>query len=100
HTRFSRDWSSDVCSSDLFPFFLEIGQGTDHHGLRPLIAQGIGQLLPGDYPVPLHPLRGHGDQLRQKEILFQVLVDRMEIFGNMRSEERRVGKECRNRTSW
>src|SRR5690606_39284112 len=20
HTRFSRDWSSDVCSSDLFPF--------------------------------------------------------------------------------
>src|SRR3989304_4824722 len=22
HTRCSRDWSSDVCSSDLFPFFL------------------------------------------------------------------------------
>src|SRR5690606_40842410 len=24
HTRFSRDWSSDVCSSDLFDFLLKV----------------------------------------------------------------------------
>src|SRR5690606_40502542 len=31
HTRFSRDWSSDVCSSDLAPnAALEAGDGADH----------------------------------------------------------------------
>src|SRR5207302_2264759 len=31
HTRFSRDWSSDVCSSDLIQVFMNRGfQGTDH----------------------------------------------------------------------
>src|SRR5690606_41022885 len=28
HTRFSRDWSSDVCSSDLFTRTLHLGAGT------------------------------------------------------------------------
>src|SRR5439155_18135372 len=63
HTRWPRDWSSDVCSSDLYPAKL------------PSIAgyfAGDGQ---------------RGRALRQPE------------FGRWRSEERRVGKECRSRWS-
>src|SRR5690606_40265587 len=57
HTRFSRDWSSDVCSSDLMPSSLP---PAPRH--------------PGP-PAPHHPPVG------------------------ARSEERRVGKECRSRCS-
>src|SRR6266511_3803051 len=56
HTRFSRDWSSDVCSSDL------------------------GFLL-------------NGRQVKMRG------VDRGAPGGLDRSEERRVGKECRSRWS-
>src|SRR5215203_7197340 len=57
HTRYWRDWSSDVCSSDLAP---------------PLAPPGAGELRPD--------ARRAGD-------------------GAARSEERRVGKECRSRWS-
>src|SRR5699024_11699807 len=67
HTRSKRDWSSDVCSSDLRQRGLLVGAANVLHG----IVQLIGQLQPLD--------GGHG------VILFAVL----------RSEERRVGKECR-----
>src|SRR5215208_8116906 len=61
HTRWPRDWSSDVCSSDL-----------GRRGRVQLLQQ-----VPG---------RGRGDQAgRQRE--------------ERRSEERRVGKECRSRWS-
>src|SRR5690606_39772664 len=62
HTRFSRDWSSDVCSSDL----RELQDGQAVH---------VGVLYEvGD--VPVH-----------------------EYVAGTRSEERRVGKECRSRWS-
>src|SRR5690606_39422791 len=72
HTRFSRDWSSDVCSSDL--------NVDDFNGLgerKGLIVKIVdifdfnGSWLPG-----LH-----------------------RFVGNNRSEERRVGKECSTRGS-
>src|SRR5436309_12708686 len=59
HTRFSRDWSSDVCSSDL-------------------------QL----HRLPRRPGDHQGDQRRGPG------ADAVR-----RSEERRVGKECRSRWS-
>src|SRR5690606_40950886 len=48
HTRFSRDWSSDVCSSDLELFVLFQGrlEVADDHALR-------GQLLLGPGPGAL-----------------------------------------------
>src|SRR5712675_1401712 len=65
HTRCSRDWSSDVCSSDLYA---RLGQG---FFLRPGL--GIGGYY-GSHHAPVAP-------------------------GLQRSEERRVGKECRSRWS-
>src|SRR5690606_40371819 len=87
HTRFSRDWSSDVCSSDL-----EI--------INRLIKQGL--LFQKDNPND-----------NRSQLIFLSDAGRMEVFklfekmetlgyiatGELRSEERRVGKECRSRWS-
>src|SRR2546429_6704031 len=71
HTRCSRDWSSDVCSSDL-PFVVEV--------VRVVGAQAVG--------VHLVAAVGFADE-DIAPVFFVVL----------RSEERRVGKECRSRWS-
>src|SRR5436309_15616659 len=75
HTRFSRDWSSDVCSSDLHPapplpdrtpLWGDVVRRSDVEAAAPGDHQGRGR-------PPSRP--------RAQE----------------RSEERRVGKECRSR---
>src|SRR5690625_1606828 len=38
HTRWPRDWSSDVCSSDLVEYSLLIGLPKFHHGIRNRVA--------------------------------------------------------------
>src|SRR5690606_40928097 len=51
HTRFSRDWSSDVCSSDL-----KLSERADAIGIS---------FKPQDYPVELYSLSGKcGAQMR------------------------------------
>src|SRR2546427_8418485 len=77
HTRFDCDWSSDVCSSDLIYL---------HHNVNAL---GIMKLNVADV-LPIDAL------------FFQVFVEVQGTIGfflAMRSEERRVGKECRSRWS-
>src|SRR2546430_12728719 len=71
HTRFDCDWSSDVCSSDL----CEINDDLHAEGLP----------LPGDPPLPEKYGMENGK--------------RAEEYYGLRSEERRVGKECRSRWS-
>src|SRR3712207_8562556 len=84
HTRYWRDWSSDVCSSDLQLLIL------DDWGPEPLTAEQSRDLL-----EIVEDRYGRGALL----ITSQVPVDRWyELFGS-RSEERRVGKECRSRWS-
>src|SRR5690606_41115292 len=83
HTRFSRDWTSDVCSSDLDPV------AVDPAGDAPLT-------VPAD--VRLFALRQatfHVAPLEHHEMDDLVLL----LEANERSEERRVGKECRARRS-
>src|SRR5438445_1507403 len=81
HTRYWRDWSSDVCSSDLLTtnkteFFLGAQQG---EVMR--LAEELG--LVGRQGVD------HVSQLFARGVaLGEVVV--------IRSEERRVGKECRS----
>src|SRR5687768_18240544 len=76
HTRCSRDWSSDVCSSDL-------GVGE-----RVLADERIGKVSVVGAGMRSHP----GVAAR----VFETLGEH-EINIEMRSEERRVGKECTTR---
>src|SRR5207253_5782973 len=91
HTRWPRDWSSDVCSSDLL--------------LRLVVQAGL--------PIRLRDVE---EQRRQRtdavdeDVLLGGLLELAEIVVHLRlrrvlarllevgrSEERRVGKECRSR---
>src|SRR5256885_3181706 len=84
HTRLQGDWSSDVCSSDL--------QLHVHaHAVDPLARLGdqLGARL-GD--------RLQVDVAREPMVAAQRARDVGELL-HRRSEERRVGKECRSRWS-
>src|SRR3546814_1125960 len=74
------DWSSDVCSSDLYS--VHAGREPGFH-----LDAGAGRAGPGN-PVPAIAVAIYGAEVRRRA-LFAVpgLEDR-------RSEERRVGKEC------
>src|SRR5690606_40805078 len=86
HTRFSRDWSSDVCSSDLFKlrYAPHFGMFETHAG-SDLIAQ-------------LEFMADEGFTALEDNELMSRPVPLQERIG-ARSEERRVGEECRSRWS-
>src|SRR2546430_13583985 len=87
HTRFDCDWSSDVCSSDLFVLV----------GLF-VLAAGI-FFVTGAGPLsPKYRLKTYLPDASQLARGAPVRLDGVEV-GNVRSEERRVGKECRSRWS-
>src|SRR5699024_12230023 len=89
HTRSKRDWSSDVCSSDL---------GTDNteSTYNDLIQNGFEQIK---------NLQEQNEYLKAQQSGLDVLSEKwQELQGqiddnndSIRSEERRVGKECRPR---
>src|SRR5690606_39974788 len=59
HTSFSRDWSSDVCSSDLLPaaaFFLK--PGAPHPAASELSRTGVEEPFPRDCCIPKRRLVG------------------------------------------
>src|SRR5690348_18320595 len=78
HTRWTGDWSSDVCSSDL----------VEQHD----VWAALGNLLQPDGSIGRRRRHGEqrlfGDRRREQTSRHQRIV---------RSEERRVGKECRSR---
>src|SRR3712207_8288989 len=76
HTRYWRDWSSDVCSSDL----------RARPGFRP------GRAEPGRGAMVSRLAIEPGAPFGMTELPYGV-------FSRARSEERRVGKECRSRWS-
>src|SRR5256885_3589065 len=85
HTRLQGDWSSDVCSSDLAA--LAAGD------VSPLVRAHL-HVEPGHARVVVLGCgKASGAMARAAE---DVLGDRI---GEGRSEERRVGKECRSRWS-
>src|SRR5438034_10017849 len=77
HTRSLCDWSSDVCSSDLRDIRLVVATDAACEGLN---LQTLGTLINVD--LPWNPSR---------------LEQRLGRIKRFRSEERRVGKECRCR---
>src|SRR5688572_32547745 len=81
HTRFDCDWSSDVCSSDL-----ALKQKTQPE-LHPLRGSQLLLLLASQL------------SLQVNRIEHRHLLQPAERSPEVRSEERRVGKECRSRWS-
>src|SRR5690606_40673188 len=82
HTRFSRDWSSDVCSSDLSTILFAGYQAAGTRGAA-MVAGADKVKIHGEYI----PVRAEVQNLP----MLSAHAD------SDRSEERRVGKECRSR---
>src|SRR5438105_13064657 len=83
HTRSTRDWSSDVCSSDLE---LHDGMQIGRTSCSTFLANTFRVLLTAAAYVLMQELRLHLAPTRHA---------RAQV--STRSEERRVGKECRYR---
>src|SRR5437660_2569425 len=81
HTRWPRDWSSDVCSSDL-------GDDPDHGSQLPA-QQHVSAVPQGAVDSVSVPRRQNADARRPLGYECCVITHR--------SEERRVGKECSSR---
>src|SRR5256886_5682671 len=82
HTRFDCDWSSDVCSSDLKSEFEKMCKENgitqeEYERILEFVADGISRIT--------------------EEIEMEIRDE--ELAEQIRSEERRVGKECRSRWS-
>src|SRR3989440_1753192 len=85
HTRSDRDWSSDVCSSDLF----DEGELENKRRIRELEA------TMGDLGFSFHNNGAkRGGVVEVYDAALQAAIADVR-----RSEERRVGKECRSRWS-
>src|SRR3712207_7977050 len=76
HTRYWRDWSSDVCSSDLI--------------------RGVGATQ-DDLPIANYDKLNASEVVRRLPKLSETDLAKVDAYE--RSEERRVGKECRSRWS-
>src|SRR5690606_39626603 len=90
HTRFSRDWSSDVCSSDLRGLFGFSDDGGSSW-----------QVMQLDLDTPLSDFYQFNNILVATSAYGKLLVSRDEgdswqLIETDRSEERRVGKELRS----
>src|SRR2546421_3967499 len=82
HTRSDRDWSSDVCSSDLTGLLRAV-----QAGVQGSIASLDGRI------AAIDDLRAHWAGGLQQD------AEEARLKERVRSEERRVGKECRSRWS-
>src|SRR5690606_39635848 len=92
HTRFSRDWSSDVCSSDLYAreqnMARNLLEGLDIHSVTAEMLN-----IPRDAAKRINFGIIYG--IGAKSLAEQLHIP--EEQAAERSEERRVGKECRAR---
>src|SRR3712207_8180819 len=87
HTRYWRDWSSDVCSSDLFASGTASGIRTRRYHALLLSGRRTATSRSIDRVVLVNGVE------------VWVTTPRGRLALTSRSEERRVGKECRSRWS-
>src|SRR2546427_12515837 len=104
HTRFDCDWSSDVCSSDLQYDGIIAGNPGTRLPLAAIAniagAQGYAKLATTTQDL------GTGFTQAERRLVSQAVLARCDaldgatdgmVQAGARSEERRVGKECRSR---
>src|SRR5204863_4923291 len=84
HTRSLRDWSSDVCSSDL-----------DETERGRIQADVLEKRNADRLQVGQRARSGHGEDQTEHRATAGKHYTLGEHLANQRSEERRVGKECR-----
>src|SRR5439155_17018132 len=89
HTRWPRDWSSDVCSSDLLLERQPLLQPCQQLGRRQQLYARGGKLDGQRQPIQPPTDRRHRLGVLAAEVKARAV--------RLRSEERRVGKECRCR---
>src|SRR5690606_40065665 len=98
HTRFSRDWSSDVCSSDLFTF-RDDAPTAELVDALPKVRIGPDAIqITVEYSddVAINAATFDANDIR----VSTTINGRQVILQSAgRSEERRVGEECRRRQS-
>src|SRR5690606_41006104 len=92
HTRFSRDWSSDVCSSDLTAVDLELRHG--QFTPRPCTRHFLFSMWysNSDRKCLMKLLTGRAAASPSAQMVRPAMLSATE-FRRSRSEERRVGKE-------
>src|SRR5207247_5751922 len=87
HTRSTRDWSSDVCSSDLLPNTGCVTAGNHAQACGTAKIAVFGRCVLG-YPDPTNTPRS------STVFSESTVLGAFSVFGSgLRSEERRVGKE-------
>src|SRR5207249_8683457 len=84
HTRSKRDWSSDVCSSDLGAMSTAVLRDPNRCPMAAYAAATLGSAKI-NVPTASNAMQRIADQSATAD------------SGLVRSEERRVGKECRSR---
>src|SRR5690606_40535591 len=94
HTRFSRDWSSDVCSSDLKGMKKRLEQM--YREADQAIAAGAEFIIitDRDSDQELAPIPS---LLAVSAVHHHLIRQETRMKASLRSEERRVGKGCRSR---
>src|SRR5690606_40033236 len=93
HTRFSRDWSSDVCSSDLH-------KPSPRHDFYRWLLWMRRALIAGILLLAYFFYAAIGTGLDLNRLGLLAFVASLQFLpGVLRSEERRVGTECRSRWS-
>src|SRR5690606_40619593 len=98
HTIFSRDWSSDVCSSDLIPSLEVLEQALlEFPGAIVLVTHDRFMLERIATEYLALDGRGHAHPFASIEQWQQAA--RQAAAAAKRSEERRVGKECMSQRS-
>src|SRR5690606_40723610 len=91
HTRFSRDWSSDVCSSDLLLAFIAFSSAISQE----MNDEEGGKIKISEFHITTGVVF---NQIMNSSLEdYRTLDPQSELLKHDRSEERRVGKECRCR---
>src|SRR5206468_6728494 len=99
HTRSDRDWSSDVCSSDLPDIRTTRAVHepySDAYAVAEILHRSVDDV--GGVEKPRDRITRGRPSAERRDAVPRHDIERVDV-AELRSEERRVGKECRARWS-